>query len=73
MKGHEDTVRRELERHPGIAYRFDRSHKHDRVVLEYRGRSRFVVLGSTVSDCRALANMRRDIRREVRTLQDGAR
>ena len=42
-----DTLRKELERWQGVAYSVDKTGRHPRIWLEYRGVKRFIPYSST--------------------------
>lgn len=68
-RGVKDALRREIDKIPGVQASFSRRKKHEQVVLSYDGRSRFVVYPTTAGDGRrALKNILRDVRAELRNL-----
>jgi hypothetical protein len=63
----EQMIEAELERYPGVSWHLetrDRS-KHKRIVLEFNGQSRFVVIPNSPGCARGLRNKIGDIRREL--------
>lgn len=72
MKGHDEPIRREVARHPGVAVHFEPRGKHHAAVLTYQGRSRFVILSGTPGDHRGILNKIRDVRHTIRDLLQGA-
>lgn len=71
MKGLRDflpMLERELERWPGVVYRVEHGSKHDRIVLEVNGSSRFIVTARTPSDHRADRNRLMRVRHALREI-----
>lgn len=62
------ATEKELEDWPGVTFTVEDGGKHPKVVLDYKGETRFVVTASTPSDNRALPNHLATLRREIRAL-----
>ena len=59
---------RELESWPDVTMTEESGKKHDKVILHYRGETRFVVVANTPSDVRAVPNHITALRKEIRAL-----
>ena len=54
--------------YPGVKAEWQDSGRHQRLILNYAGKSRFVVCAATPSDHRDFQNTLRDARKELRRL-----
>lgn len=64
-----DFVEPELRSWPGVSFTVEKPGKgHPRIVMHYRGRSRFVVVSSTSGDNRGGLNLITNVRRELNEL-----
>lgn len=67
MRQHQQRLLAELPE--GAQARFEDTKRHQKMVITFGDKSRFVLLSKSNSDCaRAVKNMVGDVRRELRTL-----
>lgn len=61
-----ERIEKELAKHTGLNFAFQRRGKHPCVVLSHAGQSRFVVFTSTPTDRRGILNCISDVRKALR-------
>lgn len=62
------ATEKELQDWPGVTFEEEDGGKHTKLILKYRGETRFVVVSRTPSDVRAVPNHLTVLRKEIRAL-----
>lgn len=64
-------VEQELRDRAGVRFDFECRKTHDRIILSFENKSKFVTVSKSPSDYRAMMNRRRDIRKVLKEFENG--